>query len=300
MILKTTVQSYYGDRPRISRLKVFSAAAEHIGITQSAISQRIKKLDERLGFPVLVRTTRQLNLTPQGERLVQAYRNAEAEVDGALSEINSEQAQGTLQVETFSTFGMYWLLPRLPDFHQKHPDIRVYLNTEESIRTPGVGQADVIIRFASQAPSGFFSQQLGSEEIFPVCSPLLLEKMPGTSPEQLLQNCTLLSTRNDGSDNCMKNWDQWSLLTDTPIGKDILYFSRTELVLQAAIAGQGIALGRTLITMDAIATGSLMALPVKRFQAPFTYFFLTPYERSGWTKTRLFRDWLLEQFSLPK
>ncbi|OZG72170.1 transcriptional regulator [Hahella sp. CCB-MM4] len=283
----------------VSRLKGFSAAAEQVGITQSAMSQRIKRLEEKLGFPVLIRTTRQLRLTPQGDRLIQAYRSALAEIDGALDEINSEQAKGTLQVETFTTFGMYWLLPRLSDFHQRHPDIRIYLNTEEQIRTPGSGQADVIIRFSAESPAGFFSERLGTEEIFPVCSPILLDRMQLDNPADLLRQCTLLSTRNDGSDNCMKSWNQWSETTGIPVSNDIIYFSRTELVLQAALAGQGIALGRSLITADAIASGSLVPLPVSRFKAPFNYFFLTPYERANWTKIRLFHDWLKEQFSRP-
>lgn len=276
----------------------FSAAAEGLDITQGAVSQRIKQLEARLGYPVLTRTTRSMQLTPQGQSLLQAYRRALAEIDRALEQIESEQAQGTLRVETFSTFGMYWLLPRLTDFHQKHPGIRVYLNTEDAVRAPGGGDADVMIRFSDKAPVGFHSERLGTEEVFPVCSPMLLSRYQAVDPAMLLQKATLIATRNTDPNDCMSSWPEWARATGLSVSEDILYFNRTDLVLQAALAGQGIALGRTLMTRDAVASGTLVILETPRLKAPFTYHFVTPYERAAWVKIRLFHDWLLEQFRL--
>lgn len=281
----------------VARQGSFTAAAEELKISQSAVSQTIQRLERELGYPLLERTTRRMRMTPQGEILLKGIRNAVAEVQSALDRIHSEREQGVLQVETFSTFGMFWLLPRLPDFHARHPDIRVYLNTEEQLRPPGASNADVILRFASTPPSGFFSELLGQESIFPVCSPVLLQRFPDLDARRLLTTATLLATQNDGDQNCMKDWRQWSEKTGIDVGKDVLYFSRTELVLQAAQAGQGIALGRTYITRDALANGSLVALDTQPLPAPFRYYFVTPYERANWPKVARFRDWLRQQLT---
>ncbi|MDG9670126.1 LysR substrate-binding domain-containing protein [Hahella sp. CR1] len=277
----------------IAEQQSFTAAASAMGVSQSAISQSIKRMEAQLGFPLLERTTRRMRFTPQGERLLLGVRKALGEIKGALDQIHSEREEGVLRVETFSTFGMYWLLPRLPEFHKLHPGIRVYLNTEESIRPAGSSDADVMLRFSSAPPSGFFSQALGTEQIFPVCSPLLLQQYPDISAAEMLRQATLLATANDGSDNCMKSWAQWSRRTGIDVGEDIIYFSRTELVLQAAQAGQGVALGRTYIVADAIANGSLIALDADPIPAPFTYYFATPYERADWPKVKKFREWLM-------
>ncbi len=173
----------------------------------------------------------------------------------------------------------------------------MYLNTEESIRPAGAGDADVMLRFSPSPPVGFHSQALATEQIFPVCSPLLLHKYPGLSSNEVMQKATLLATRNDGSGNCMKSWAQWSQKSGVPVSKDIIHFSRTELVLQAAQAGQGIALGRTYIVMDALENGSLVTLGIAPMPAPFTYYFATPYERADWAKVRKFREWLVSQLS---
>lgn len=281
----------------VARQGSFTAAAEEMGVTQSAVSQTMKRLEQELGYPLLERTTRQMHLTPQGEIMLKGIRNAVAEVQSALDRIHSEREQGVLQVETFSTFAMYWLLPRLPDFHAQNPDIRVYLNTEEQLRPPGAGSADVILRFASSPPSGFASELLGQEEVFPVCSPLLLQRFPGLDGADLLTAATLLATRTDGEQSCMKDWQQWSESTGIEVGTDVLYFSRTDLVLQAALAGQGIALGRTYITQDALANGSLVKLNTPPLSAPFRYYFATPYDRANWPKVARFRDWLRQQLA---
>ena len=281
----------------IAEHKSFTAAANATGVSQSAISQSIKRMENSLGFPLLERTTRRLRFTPQGERLLLGLQRAMAEIKNAVDEIVSEQEQGVLRVETFSTFGMFWLLPRLADFHQTHPDIRVYLNTEESIRPAGTGDADVMLRFSSSPPSGFYSQPLVNEHIFPVCSPLLMQQFPGVDARGIMQQATLLATQNDGSENCMKSWPQWSEKSGIAVSKDIIYFSRTELVLQAAQAGQGVALGRTFIVADALKNGSMVALDLAPVPAPFTYYFVTPYERAKWLKVQKFRDWLVSQLS---
>jgi putative choline sulfate-utilization transcription factor len=278
-----------------ARLRSFTAAAGELGTTQPAISQQIKRLEEQLASRLFDRIYRGIELTETGALLFEAVTAGLQQIDRGLAAIAAEGQHEVLQVATDFAFAAYWLMPRLPRFHQACPQVDVSLVTSE--RNQGMLRADtdIAILFGDGRFTQGVSHFLFSEEVFPVCSPKLLTGTPPLAASALLQ-LPLLHLRGENRNH----WFDWAgvfraLQLPCAPAPGQLRFDNYTLLIQAAIAGQGVAIGwRHLV--DALIEQGLLCRPIgESALSPMGYYVVVPQRKRRSEVVERFLHWLLDE-----
>ena len=279
-----------------ARLRSFTAAAIELGTTQPAVSQQVKRLEEQLAIRLFDRIYRGIELTEAGEVLFSHVQSGLQSMDSGLLAITERHQHEVLQVATDFAFASYWLMPRLHRFHKINPDVDVSLVTSE--RNHGMLRADVdvAILFGDGRFRQGESRWLFSEEVFPVCSPQLMAGREIPLPNEALKEFALLHLRGEGSNN----WFDWAgVFKALGIAKapapGQLRFDNYTLLIQAAIGGQGIAIGwRHLI--DDLLDQSLLCRPVVGTAiSAYGYYVVLPQRKRRVQIVQQFVDWLASE-----
>ena len=257
-------------RPPLADLHAFEAAARHLsftkaaaelGVTQGAVSQRIRKLEELLGLQLFERRTRCLALTSAGETLATAVADGLSRIALGLEEIGQPVVQRSpahLTVSVVPDFASKWLLPRLTSFQDKFPEIEVRVTAEDRFADFVTDGVDLGIRFGSGSNPGLSTLPLMPDVVFPVCSPALLRKRSITAPEELL-NCELLHDATAEHDGSGCDWRHWFERTGMSVGRlEGLRLSPGKLAIESAADGLGVALARAALIGDDLDEGRLV------------------------------------------
>jgi LysR family glycine cleavage system transcriptional activator len=270
----------------------FTRAAEELHVTQAAISHQIKALEERLGLRLFDRRHRALALTPAGQRYLPGVRAAFERLAAATDQLIGAEARGAVTVSMISSFATKWLLPRLGRFRAAQPDIEVRITTSTELIDFGRDDVDMAIRYGRGRWPGTDAVRLVSEDIFPVCAPVLLKgAQPLKRPSDLAHH-TLLHVGGFPED-----WQVW-LTAAGGEGVDPTrgpQFDMMMLALDAAANGLGVALGRTPLVAGDLATRRLIKPFELEVAADSAYYVVTPAKRTLPPKVVAFRDWLLQE-----
>jgi LysR family transcriptional regulator, glycine cleavage system transcriptional activator len=233
-----------GFRAAARRLS-FTHAATELFVTQSAISREVKKLEEQIGRPLFHRVNRTLQLTPAGEELYRAVDDAFRLIDAAVERVTG--LGKTLAVTATVPLASLWLVPRLPRFTQSNPDVWVQIAANDDVVDLAQAHLDIAIRYARRAEDVPFSQWLFDYSTFPVCAPALLHD--SSRPLQSvadLRHHVLLEFETTAHGRPWHDWDQWfralKIAKVTPAGRQ--RFSHYDQVIEAALAGSGVAIGK--------------------------------------------------------
>jgi len=241
----------------IGEEKSFTAAAERLSINQSAISHRIKALEEALGFRLFDRTTRQLQLTEVGEILCHAASDTLSRWDIALDKLERSRSTNVIHLSLSSSLAMKWLIPLLPNAQKKGLNISVDVN-EEAVDFHA-NEADAAIRFGHGPYPGLHAIKLSDCWIQPVVSPTYFDKLSTKLPFLDNPNSTFIADRRGETDKTDFSW--LSYLSSTGSEKQNLkanyQFDRADLMLQAVMGGMGVGLGKTLLVEKDIEAGFL-------------------------------------------
>jgi DNA-binding transcriptional LysR family regulator len=242
--------------PRLSLdlLRGFRAASRHLSftkgaaelcITQSAISQEVKVLEDQLGTPLFSRVNRTLRLTEAGERLYRAVEEALDIIDGVVADVS--EAQLTLSITATVPFASLWLGPRLAQFTRLHPGISVRVTASNDTLDVQRERIDVAIRHVPSGDNPPSNLKLFDHEVFPVCAPVLLDRpggMIGAAAD--LAHHVLLEFETVRNGRPWYDWQQWlramKIRGLKPAGW--LRFSHYDQLIDAALAGSGVAMGR--------------------------------------------------------
>lgn len=276
-----------------TRHTTFTAAAAELCITQSAVSHQLKNLEEIWGLPLFQRG-KTLSLTPAGAALAPLVREFFSKLETTLADLREQKGRVRLRVNTTYSFALKWLLPRLPDLARLHPEILVTLESTDQAINFASTDADVAIRFGHGNYPALHTEFMFREQLFPVASPALLQRF-GTpdEPAELLRYPLL--TR-DGADLVPK-WDAW--FKQVGVNTDVLHenvrFADTNMTIEAALLGQGIALARSGHVEKEIADGSLVRLFDVPFPSPAAYYFVCPQGIETQPHIVTFRSWLLAE-----
>jgi LysR family glycine cleavage system transcriptional activator len=285
--------------PPLNAVRAFEASARHLSfkkaakeldVTPGAISQQIKRLENDLGVELFQRSQIALALTPAGNQYFPIIRDAFEHISEMTERLRGGHLRGDcLTVSSTPGFAQKWLAPRLGRFRQANPGIEVRITTSKELVDFKQDGVDVAIRHGLGQYSGLKSWHLLAEDMTPVCSPNLLKS--GTHSLRNLQDLrrhTLLHDHN------RRDWELW-LKAAGAAGVDATRgpgFSDDAAMLEAAIEGQGVALGRsTLIARDLVA-GRLVRPFGVRLPNQFAYYLVCPEARSSTRKITSFRDWL--------
>jgi LysR family transcriptional regulator, glycine cleavage system transcriptional activator len=189
--------------PSLNGLRAFEAAARHLSftqaaselnVTQTAISHQIRRLEEELGLRLFIRKNRALALTPQARDYLPGVRAAFNDLRLATDRLSRKDDDNVLTVSTLASLAAKWLLPRLSAFQEAHPGIDVRITTSPGLVDFKGGNVDAAIRYGRGHWSGLRADWLMADELFPVCSPVLLKgDKPLKCPQDLVHH-TLLHT----------------------------------------------------------------------------------------------------------
>jgi len=279
-----------------ARQRSFTAAAVELGTTQPAISQQIKRLEEQLGTRLFDRIYRGIELTEAGDVLFVQVQAGLQNIDAGLSAITAQRQHEVLQVATDFAFAAYWLMPRLHRFHEANPDVDVSLVTSERSHNMLRTDIDVAVLFGDGRFKQGESHWLFSEEVFPVCSPQLLHNRPAPLTAQSLLEFPLLHLRGENS----SNWFDWSgvfreLGITSPPAPGQLRFDNYTLLIQAAIGGQGVAIGWRHLVDNLLAQGLLVRPIPQTVISTLGYYVVLPQRKRRSVLIQQFVDWLMAE-----
>ncbi|NIL16417.1 transcriptional regulator GcvA [Pseudomonas sp. AN3A02] len=276
-----------------TRHATFTSASEELHVTQSAVSHQLKHLEELWGLQLFQRG-KSLSLTPAGAALAPIVREFFMNLEATLADLREQKGRVRLKVSTTYSFALKWLLPRLPSLAQRHPEILVSLDSSDKAINFSSAEADVAIRFGNGNYPALYSEFLFREQIFPVASADLLNRfgMPRT-PAELLRYPLL--TR-DGADLVPK-WEVWFQHVGLGISplKESVRFADTNMTIEAALLGQGIALARSGHVESELSDGSLIKLFDVPFPSPVAYYFVCPKGLETRPHIVSFREWLMQE-----
>ncbi len=293
--------------PSLNALRAFEAVARHLNLTRAAeelhvtpaaVSHQVKALEEDLGVPLLRRVRREFFLTDAAQAGLPALREAFDLLGDAVERMRSELPDRLLTISVLPSFAVSWLVPRLSRFKAQHPEIDVRLDTNDRVvdlRREGI---DLGIRFGAGDYPGLEVDRLLDEEIFPVCSPSLLEgPQPLKTPEDLRHH-SLLHVDWTPFMKETGDWKLWLMAAGLDEVVDVSRgprFSHTNLALQAAVHGQGVVIGSQALAADDLAAGRLVRPFGMSVQLNFCYFVVTTPATARLPKVAAFKDWLLRE-----
>jgi len=274
----------------------FSRAADAIGVSTAAVSMQLRALEEYLRVPLFRRNGRRVALTAEGEMLLPRVRRALEELEFSLEAMRSARRTGHVTVSMLPSFLQQWLLPRLPDFQAKHPEIDLRIETSRTLTDFLRSDVQVAIRLGVGPWPNVFVEKLLDEWLVPACTPEMLRRLGPVETTEDLKRYRLLQVNNE-------SWSAW------PNGKSMRGWASSGssmddsvAAVRAAAAGHGLVLARWSLAADDVAAGRLALASSKRVKYEGAYFFVCPEPYLDIDKIAIFRQWLQQQaraFALP-
>lgn len=286
--------------PPLNALRAFEAAARHMSftraadelhVTQSAVSHQVKTLEDWLGFPLFRRRNRTIELSSEGFSYLPTLSAAFDELSEATVRLRMGRAERPLTLSTTDTFASSWLVPRLRRFRAAHPEIDVRITTSDGLVDFAQAGVDVGIRYGRGEWPGMTAKILMTEDLFPVCSPALLAHSPPLKVPADLAHFTLLH------DDMNEDWPKWLAAagaTEVDASRGPLY-GHSYLVIQAAIEGEGVALGRSALIGDALADGRLVRPFAGSVRLSWAHYVVWLDGTGEDTRIKKFYDWLMAE-----
>ncbi|WP_159992528.1 LysR substrate-binding domain-containing protein [Roseomonas sp. 18066] len=261
-----------------------TAAAVALGVTQPAVSKRLRDLELALGCSLVRRGVNAIGLTAIGARFAEELQPGFAQIQAAVDHLQAQSAP--LRIRAYTTWALRWLIPRLPRFHAAHAGIDVEVSTSTAIvdlAREGVDAAVHTVAAGVAPPLG--GRRLQAVVISPFAAPSLLKGMPGRWPS---------SARLLGSKVRPGDWDLWLRHAGSSPTQPPLLFESTTLAIQAAMEGLGVVICSPSFVRDEMRTGKLVALSDVSIPTGDLYWLFLPTGRVGET-LGIFADWLVRE-----
>ena len=275
----------------------FSKAAQELNVTPGAISQQIKLLEDYLGTRLFKRLNRLIELTETGQIFLPRLTRAFNLLSEAVETVNYHRHDDPLTISAPPSFVAKWLIPRLSSFNQLHPEIDIRIDSTTRLVDFEHENIDVGIRFSQDKDTTLDSTHLMSLEVIPVCSPELIDSGKGLHAPADLKHQTLLHYEVGKAEQSWPDWTMWLATMqinniDTSRG---IYFNQPDMLIQAAIESQGIALVATIFAENDIRQGRLvrpfdLTMPIR-----FSYFLVTSKQKARRKNFQIFKKWIVEQ-----
>jgi LysR family glycine cleavage system transcriptional activator len=243
-----------------ARHSSFVAAAEELSVTPSAISQQVRTLEDYLGIRLFVRAPTGLTLTAEAIEAYPDVRQGLAHLATALGKMRGDWRDAVVTLTVPISFAAKWLMPRIERFREAHPGLDLRLDTSNRLSDYAADGIDLGVRYGLGSYPGLHAEKLLDEEVFPVCSPRLLPEGQSHLSGDQLAAMTLIHDTTIDFDPAFPNWRTWLAahgIADVDASRG-LRFNSTVLATQAAIDGQGIALGRSVAVLGDLQAGRLV------------------------------------------
>lgn len=291
--------------PPLTALRAFEAAARHLSfvkaaaelsVTPAAVSHQVKALEADLGRALFSRLANGLALTDDGRALLPGLTEGFDHLARAASLTADRETAGRLTISVLPSLAVCWLAPRLPDFHRRHPEVELTLLAEDRPVHFQAGEADMAIRYGAGRYPGLRADLLMTEEVMPVCVPTLRDGDPPLRKMGDIRRHTLLHDLGVTATEPWLSWRTWlraAKLTDVDADAGHAY-GHSNLTVGAALAGLGVAIGRSVLIADHLRDGSLVPLFGLRRPADYAYYVVSPEARADQPRIAAMRTWLFE------
>ncbi|MDR6903579.1 LysR substrate-binding domain-containing protein [Rhizobium miluonense] len=300
---RKSIQPTLARLPPLTSLRAFVATARHLSflgaaeelhVTSAAVDQQIRLLEDYLGQSLFHRVRGQLQLTAAGLALVPGLTNAFDVVLATMTQFIASDHDLPIRVSVAPSFASKWLIPRLDGLRQAAPGLEILVDASTHLTDLNTGDTDCAIRYGSGVYPGLVVDHLFSEAVVPICSPEFAERHWLWNGPQAIEGVPLLHEDGAEHDHSCPDWNGWlraeGLSLRLPQGGFRL--NQSSLVIDAALAGQGLGLGKIRLAEAELKAGRLVA-PFGGSQAVnFSYFFVTTPAKERLMRVELFRNWL--------
>ena len=286
--------------PSLNALRAFEAAARHLSftraadelaVTQGAVSHQVKALEQQLGLPLFHRQNQRLTLTSAGQAYLPVVRDAFDRIAAGTEQLLAAEQSKRLTISVSPNFATNWLVPRIGHFVEQHQHIDLRINAALHHVDFAREDVDMAVRHGEGHWPELHVVRLCREELFPACSPKVLESAHPLRVPADLRHHTLLHLDD------RQDWQKWLDAAEVE-GVDLsrgVVFNQASMAIRAAVDGQGVALARTALAALLLLEGRLvrpfpLALPV-----PYAYYIVCPKATAERPKIALMRNWLLAE-----
>jgi LysR family glycine cleavage system transcriptional activator len=291
----------------LNALRVFVSVAEHLSFTEAAkelevtpaaVSAQIKTLEDSLETPLFYRHSRSVRLTPQGAQLLPGTQRGFDELGRAIEQLRNHRSSGLLNISLLNSFLQKWLLPRLTDFYQQHPEIDLRFNASRSLVDFAQTDFHAAVRYGNGQWPDLRAEHVMDDWVFPVASPALAAQHGPVQTVGELQKYRLLNS-------APEPWSDWlrRLGGDTTRLEQGPMLEDSIAVLNAAERGEGLALARWSLVADDLAVGRLVRVGTQSVRQRAAYYLVAPPEHFALPKLERFHAWLsscCQQFLPPE
>jgi LysR family glycine cleavage system transcriptional activator len=289
-----------GQIPSIGELTAFVSAAHHgsftraadeLNLTQGAVSRQIRLLESRLGVVLFERIRQRVVLTNTGKIYLAHVEKALNDLMVSTRQVMSCSESMMFDLAVLPTFATRWLIPRLPDFQQRHPDITIRLTTRQRPVDFATEPFDAAISYGSPNWPSTIVHHLLDVDVVPVCSPQLHAKRRIKIPADIATYPILHQLSRP------TRWAEWmeeaGVKLDGPLRGDA--YEQFSMIAQAAVAGLGVALLPVFMIEDELTTGKLEIVSGKFLPTKTSYFLVVPETRASLPAVKMFTDWAIGQ-----
>ncbi|MBW6421555.1 transcriptional regulator GcvA [Rhizobium sp. XQZ8] len=283
-----TLRAFEATARRLS----MTGAAEELHLTHGAVSRQIKTLEVHLGVPLFRRLTRKIELTEEGSSLFGIVTRLLSELAREADSIRSRSDTTRLVVSSGVSFASKWLTPRLHRLMARYPDLDVHLEVTDIAVDFTKSQVDVALRYGAGVYPAATAERIMNETVSPVCAPFYLTQVGGLTDPADLDKCQLIHEI-----GMTATWERWF----TSVG---LSYSKTRgpgyshgsMSIEAAIRGEGVALGRSVLVAEDLAEGRLIALfPKSKLDVEWGYDLVYRTGNGQHPKVTAFRNWIADE-----
>ena len=283
--------------PPLSALRAFEAAARHLSftlaaaelrLTASAISHQVRHLEACLGNRLFDRSRQGLRLTAAGAGYVSAVRDALRQISAATEEVQARKS-GTLTISAVPALASAWLVPRIGGFRQRHPAIQLRILTDVRLVDLKREDVDIALRYGKGGWDQLASDCIMAETLLPVANPQLADRATPFHAADLARFPLLANTQHP------EEWAPWLSRLAADAAPKMIFLESSQLTLQAANHGLGIALGRRPLVDADLAAGRLVALFPEEVPTGMSYYAVTTHEARRRREVKQFCDWLLAE-----
>lgn len=274
-----------------AELGSFKEAAELMYISSAAVSQQIRQLEEQLEVKLFERQHRKIVLTEEGKVLHRYARQGFTALQEGVRQISLDATPNSLALSALPSFAQHWLVPRLGDFCELFPDLTVLMMPKDSLVDFAKEQVDLCIRFGPGKYEGIQSEYLMADHLYPVCHPLYLKEHSITSLEDIHNVRLIEDALPDMS------WEHWLKVTGTKMNIAVpsLKYQGAHMVIEGALAVQGVALVRHSLAWKYIKQGLLVKIGDVEVRSSYNYWLCAPPAYFKRDKVVNFAHWIKKQ-----
>lgn len=268
-------------------------AAEELHLTHGAVSRQIKSLEDHLGVRLFRRMTRRIELTDAGASFFSAVTRLLSELAREAENLRRRNDGTRLVVSSGVSFASKWLTARLHRVMARYPDLDVHLEVTDAEVDFATGHVDVALRYGAGRYPAATAERIMNETVFPVCAPVYRDHMGGLRSPSELAKCRLIHEIGMNA-----TWERWFAMMELPYPRVRgPGYSLGSMSIEAAIRGEGVALGRSVLVAEDLTAGRLVApFPQAKLEVEWGYDLVYRTGNQDHPKVRAFRNWIVDEF----